>query len=324
MSAATTPQTAAIRLHLLGTPRVFAGGREIRFPDRRCIALLAVVAGDGSVARERVAALLWNADGDTDGRRNLRRELHRMREAGLDGVLDSSGRTLALHAAVELDTAAFQRACASNDAPGALTLYATGLLPGFELHAAPAFNDWLAARREALAQAWRAQADAHARALEARGDLRGALVVVQALIAQDQLQEGHYRRAMTLHALLGEREAALDAYERCRRALGRELGLRPLAATASAAGPDTAALAVALPELTAPVGRETLLSELEHRLAGARLTVIEGVAGVGKSTLLRSLCARRAQRSLHEARASDARVPFAALVRWLRAGLGAS
>jgi len=332
------PSIPALRLQLLGMPRLLVGDRELRFPDRRCVALLAVVASDGSVTRERIATLLWDAEGDTDARRNLRRELHRMRDAGLDGVLDSSGPTLALQPDVDLDIAAFQRACASGDAPAALTLYATGLLPGFELHAAPAFNDWLAARREALAQLWRAQADGHARSLQERGDLRGALFVAQMLIAQDQLQEEHYRRVMTLHALLGEREAALDAYERCRRALGRELGLRPLAATSQlaehirsgrsthdtlpAAGPSLAALSVALPELAAPVGREALLDELEGRLASPRLTVIEGVPGVGKSTLLRSLQTGRPRRAQHEARASDARVPFAALVRWLRASLG--
>ena len=344
MRAASMPPTSALRLQLLGMPRLFVGDSELRFPDRRCVALLAVVASDGSVPRERIATLLWDAEGDTDARRNLRRELHRMRDAGLDGVLDSRGPTLALAPGVELDIATFQRACTNGDAPAALTLYATGLLPGFELHAAPAFNDWLASRREALAQAWRAQADAQARSLQERGDLRGALSVAQALIAQDQLQEGHYRRLMSLHALLGEREAALEAYERCRRALGRELGLRPLAATSDLAErirsghrsqsshgapggvPEPnrghAALAVALPDLAEPVGRDSLLEALERRLASSRLTVIEGVPGVGKSTLLRALCARRPQRALHEARASDARVPFAALVRWLRAGLG--
>ena len=340
MRTASITPTPALQLQLLGMPRVLVGGRELRLPDRRCVALLAVVASDGSVPRERIATLLWDAESDTDARRNLRRELHRMRDAGLDGVLDSSSSTLALRPEVELDIAAFQRACANDNAPAALTLYATGLLPGFELNAAPAFNDWLAARREALAQVWRGQADAHARALQERGDLRGALGVAQALIAQDQLQEGHYRRAMTLHALLGEREAALEAYERCRRALGRELGLRPLAATSELAeqirsgrgdappatepaASRSATLAVALPELSTPVGRENLLTELERCLAAAHLTVIEGVAGVGKSTLLRTLCARGSGRTLHEARVSDARVPFAALVRWLRAGFGA-
>ena len=340
MRAASISLIPALRLQLLGMPRLLVGDRELRFPDRRCVALLAVVASDGSVTRERIATMLWDAEGDTDARRNLRRELHRMRDAGLDGVLDTSGPTLALASDVELDIAAFQRACISGDAPAALTLYATGLLPGFELHAAPAFNDWLAARREALAQVWRAQADAHARTLQQRGDLRGALVVAQTLIAQDQLQESHYRRVMRLHALLGEREAALDAYERCRRALGRKLGLRPLAATSElaehirsgrstqetlpASGPSLAALTVALPDLAVPVGREALLDELEGRLANSRLTVIEGVPGVGKSTLLRSLQTRRPRLAPHEARASDARVPFAAWVRWLRASLGAA
>jgi len=340
VSSATIRPLSTASLQLLGTPRLLIAGQELRFPDRRCVALLAMLAVDGALRRERLAAVLWDAQGDTDARRNLRRELHRLRESGFDAVLDSRGDTLALHADVDRDTAAFGRACAEGDAPAAVALYGTGLLPHFELSAAPAFNDWLAARREALASDWRGQADAHVLALQERGNLRGALAVARALIAQDQLQEGHYRRAMTLHALLGEREAALDAYERCRRALGRELGLRPLAATSElaehirsgrstqasppAAGPSFAALIVALPDLAAPVGRDALLEALERRLASAHLTVIEGVPGVGKSTLLRALCAHRAQRTLHEARASDAHVPFAALVRWLRAGLGAA
>ncbi|MEP6739455.1 MAG: BTAD domain-containing putative transcriptional regulator [Caldimonas sp.] len=339
MSAATISASTPFRLQLLGSPRLIGAGRELRFPDRRSIALLALLAIDGALARERVATLLWDVQGDTDARRNLRRELHRMRESGIDAVLESRGETLALRGDVELDTVAFQRACADNDAQRALALHGTGLLPGFELNAAPGFNDWLAARREALAQAWRARADAHARLLQAAGDLRGALAVAQALIAQDQLQEAHYRRAMELHARLGEREAALDAYERCRRALGRELGLRPLAATTDLAerirsgqsvalapaahAAASAALEVTLPELTSPVGRQALLEQIEARLASEKLIVVEGVAGVGKSTLLRVLREGRPARALHEARASDTRVPFAALVRWLRGGLGA-
>ena len=94
MRTASITPTPALQLQLLGMPRVLVGGRELRLPDRRCVALLAVVASDGSVPRERIATLLWDAESDTDARRNLRRELHRMRNAGLDGVLDSSGSTL--------------------------------------------------------------------------------------------------------------------------------------------------------------------------------------------------------------------------------------
>ncbi|MFX6141606.1 BTAD domain-containing putative transcriptional regulator, partial [Acinetobacter baumannii] len=65
----------------------------------------------------------------------------------------------------------------------------------------------------------------YAEQLEAAGDLRGALTARLELLRQDELQELHHREAMRLHALLGEREAALGRYERLREILWRELGL---------------------------------------------------------------------------------------------------
>jgi DNA-binding SARP family transcriptional activator len=54
---------------------------------------------------------------------------------------------------------------------------------------------------------------------------------VQALLADDPLQEQHHRDAMRLLAATGRREAALAQFERCRTALRAELGLAPMAET---------------------------------------------------------------------------------------------
>ena len=322
------------RLGLLGIPRLLAGGLELRFPDRRSIALLAVLALDGRLTRARLAALLWDEQADHDARRNLRRELHRMKEAGLDAAIEAASDTLALSSAVDLDTAQFEAASQAGSPEPALALYNGGLLKGFELGGAPAFSDWLAARREGFAQRWRAIAESHCEALQRQGDLRGALRESARLLADDTLQEGHYRRVMALHHRLGEREAALDVFERCRKALGRELGLRPLPETielaerirsGAAAGPTTAPVETArrfdaLPPVPALVGRDPVIARLRSMLAGQRLTLLEGPAGIGKSRLLRTLADDGEPICIHASRVSDARVPFAALVRWLRAG----
>lgn len=95
-----------LSLHLFGTPRLVAGdGRKLRFPDRRSVACLAVLAVDGPTARGRLAALLWDEQGDADARRNLRRELHRMREAGLDAAFVADAETVALAPRVSTDLA---------------------------------------------------------------------------------------------------------------------------------------------------------------------------------------------------------------------------
>ncbi len=338
------------QLRLLGVARAEHGGDVLRFPDRKCVALLAVLALDGPCTRARMATLLWNEHNDADARRNLRRELHRLREAGFDPLLSAEADVLQLQEAVAVDAPAFAAAAAKADpalAEQALALYAGPLLDGFDLAGAPAFNDWLAARRSALAQQWRACAEAQCSALRQRGELRPALQLACELVHLDTLQEAHYQRAMSLHAALGEREAALALYERCRRQLGQELGLKPLAQTVTLADQIRAGLPVAAPaapqgapaaarasqpvSLPPPVpalnslpdaplvGRETLLTQLTQALRQHPLVVLQGEAGLGKTCLLQALADSTPGARLHRARSGDRRVPFAALVRWLRA-----
>lgn len=328
-------------LRLLGAPRAEHPAGELRFPDRKCIALLAVLALDGPCTRARMATLLWSEQNDADARRNLRRELHRLREAGFEALVAADGDLLQLRDGVEVDATAFNQPPQTDtpaDTSRWLAAYGGELLQGFDLAGAAAFNDWLVARRDALAQRWRAAAEAHCGTLQAAGDLRAALGLACELLQHDTLQEAHYRRAMSLHAALGEREAALALYERCRRQLGRELGLKPLALTVALAdqirsgafdaAPGTRAAAPrpapapvpalqTLPE--APlVGRDVLLATLKRALAQHPLVVLRGEAGLGKSGVLQALAAATPGARLHAARSSDRRVPFAALVRWLR------
>ncbi len=339
-TAAEAGPRGGCRLRLLGLPRAEAAGTELRFPDRKCVAIVAVLALDGACTRARLADLLWDAQGDA--RRNLRRELHRLREAGFEAFVAAQGDVLALHDEVEVDVARFLAAGeghGDSDAEQALALHGGALLEGFDLAGAEPFNDWLAAHRNALDSRWRALAEARAAALEAAGRLRAALDVARRLVEADTLQEAPYRRAMRLHAALGEREAALALYERCRRLLGRELGLRPLAETvalaeavrsgrlpapvAAAPAPQPAALP-ALQTLAGPaplVGREALVARLDAALAG-RLTVLRGAAGIGKTALLAALAARRPGLVRLGTRLSDRRVPYAALARWLRDAAG--
>lgn len=340
-------------LRLLGVARADHQGRELRFPDRKCVALLAVLALEGPTTRARIATLLWDEQSDTDARRNLRRELHRLRDAGFEALLASEGDALALRDTVEQDVARFRAAHAQGQHQLAVELHGARLLEGFDLAGASGFHEWLAVQRDVLAQHWRQAAEARVKAMQAAGDLRGALALAVRLVHDDTLQEAHYRRAMALHAALGEREAALALYERCRRLLGRDLGLQPLPQTAALAEqirrghgavladadpsagtlPATAAAGTAGPVGMAPppllalrtlpstplVGRTGLLATLTQLLARQRLTLVRGEAGIGKSRLLQALAAAQPGTRLHAARVSDRRVPFAALVRWLHA-----
>ncbi len=295
------------QFQLLGTPQLAEGGRERALPGRRALALLAVLALDGRVARARLATLFWGEQDEAGARRNLRRELARLRDAGLEASFAAFGDTLELGAAVGCDARDFEAACAREDHEAALALWRGPLLDGFALGDAPGFEAWLAERREAALRRWRDAAAATALRLERAGELRAALALRLRLSDADPLQEAHHADAMRLHEALGERSAALELYERCQRLLRDELGLEPLASTTAIAERLRTSLRIepllarpagaGRPGLDAPlVGREAPAQRL--RAAAAPFVLLVGEAGVGKTRLAQECLQARSTLSL--------------------------
>jgi len=285
--------SAAFRIELFGAPRVLQRGAEVRLPIRKSLALLAYLAIEGRATRAKLAALFWGESGDEAARRNLRRELHRLREAGLGDIITADDACVTLAPCVTSDTAEFDAAEQSRS-DTALALYRGPLLDGFEVDEAEGFERWLAARRDHFAQRWSHIAAAEASRFAAQGDPRAALALHLRLIEADALQETQFVAAMRLASQLGERSRALELYERCRATLQRELGLEPLPDTIALAEQIRAAESLApfaepavnagLAELAAPfVGRDATLAAL--RAAGTRIRLIVGEPGVGKSRL---------------------------------------
>ncbi len=311
-----------IRIELFGAPRVLRGHSVFKLPARKTLAILACLALEGRITRAKLATRLWEDLDGTAARRNLRRELHRLRECGLDGAVQSDADQLQLAPDIGVDAAEFEADLAAGRPTQALARYVGPLLDGFEVTDAPGFDDWAAQQRERLAQRWRSVALAQAMQLEQAGDARGALALHQRLLADDALHEQHHRDVMRLHYLLGERESALAQFERCRDVLRDELGLAPLPETVSLAERIRAAQSLApvagapgpapgIGRLSAPlVARERELGTLRASRAAALL--VTGDPGVGKSRLanefvrdaLTGQCAGRLDEPRDAARAS--------------------
>ena len=66
---------------------------------------------------------------------------------------------------------------------------------------------------------------------EPRRAYAAAIAAAQQLLHHDPLHEATYRRLMRLHALNGDRAAALRVYHTCTSILEQELGVEPGAAT---------------------------------------------------------------------------------------------
>lgn len=318
-----------LALQLLGPVVLRRDGAALPLTIRKTSALLVLLALGGPTPRARVAALLWPDLEEAIGRRNLRRELARLRELGAHDAVRVDGDHLALAPALPVDTSAFQQMLQAGDATAALAQWRGPPADGLDLDDAPPFMDWLAQQRDRL-QALRRQAlQSAAAAAETRGETQAALALLQQLLADDPLQEQHHRAVMRLLGAGGRREAALLQYRRCCELLRDELGLAPMA--------ETEALAAALrgqPEPSPPapvppppgrllpaalpfVGRAAEVAALEAAWHAGAAVLIEGQAGVGKTRLARDVAAAHGAFALVRCQPGDAELPYAAFARAL-------
>jgi DNA-binding SARP family transcriptional activator len=334
-----------VQLQLLGPVVLRRAGQALPLAIKKTQALLLLLAlqpRGAALPRGRAAALLWPQLDESTGRRNLRRELARLREAGASDAVQVEGDLLSLATAVSCDVQRFQAECAAGRPDSAIECWLGPPADGLSLDDAPAFNDWWAPERERLLGLRRGALAASAAAHEARGDLAAALQRIDSLLADDPLQEQHHRDAMRLLAASGRREAALAQFERCTALLRSELGLVPMAETAAlaaavrgadfASAPPPAATERAqglpdspilqLPEQLPFVGRETEVAALEAAWRAGRCVLIEAEGGLGKSRLAMDFAAAHGPYALVRSRASDSAVPYAAFTRALRALAG--
>lgn len=312
----------AFHLQLLGRPRLQRDGAALPVTMRKSWALLVLLALAGAQPRRRVVDSLWPALDEPSGRRNLRRELARLNEAGAAGLVVAQGDVLQLALETAVDVPLFEQAAAAGRHDDALSLWNGTLAEDLSLDEAEGFERWLGGERERLRARWRDALEALALAsapVQAEGHWR-------ALLADDPLQERHHGALIALLVAAGRREAAQAQYERCRTLLADELGLAPLAQTQALlvdAAPTPAAVAErpAAPNLPGAlpfVGRHAEVAALEAAWARAAWVLVQGEGGVGKTRLVSDFCAAHGAWAVARCQSGDRDVPYAAFVRALR------
>ncbi|MCB0058441.1 MAG: AAA family ATPase, partial [Caldilineaceae bacterium] len=253
--------------------------------------------------RARIAFLFWPDTSDSQAQTNLRQLLHAVRQRlpAAEAHIDFGDRTIHWRAdspaAVDLlrFDIAVKRA-AREEAPGerivslraGVDAYGGELLPG-------SYSDWLLAARERLAQQYATLLEQLVDLHEARRAYAEAIACAQRLLTHDPLHERTYRVLMRLHALTGDRAAALRVYHTCASMLVRELGVEPSPATRELYERLVSTAGEAVPPSPAEasihlVGRQPEWQALQGawRAAargGVRCVVLSGEAGIGKTRL---------------------------------------
>ena len=314
---ATRKRAPAVAIRLLGPPEVTVHGSPLAVDTRKALAILAVLATDGrSYGREELATLLWPDADDPSARGALRRTLSVLRGAiGAEVLRVDRQQVTLVPAQVDVDVAALERLGASAepaDLATAAELARGPFMAGFSLRDSPEFDDWRAARGAVVERTVGRVLDRLTDALEASGDLIGAIAVAGRRIDHDPLDESAHVRRMELLAAAGDRAGAVRQYRACVAVLERELGVEPLPETTAryeAIRDQVPAASVAQspaagsqrppeidPERLPLVGREDVLRRAEEvrrsSTPDGRVLVLAGEPGIGKSRLAFAIAER--------------------------------
>ena len=206
-------------------------GAPIRISSKKTRALLAVLAlaPDMAAPRAQLADLLWSDRDDEGARSNLRQALAVLRSElhpAAPGMLATDGDVVSLRQEqVSIDAVEFLRQTRTGDVPSlhrAASLYGGELLAGFDVKA-PAFEDWLSAKRADLK-------DAAIRVLDGLAALQSGaarITTLRRLLALDMLREASHRALVRAFADQGEHGLALKQFEACRKLLREEFDAAP-------------------------------------------------------------------------------------------------
>jgi DNA-binding SARP family transcriptional activator len=313
-------------IRFLGEATATVDGRplpELAAPRMQRLLARVALAGEAGVPRDRLASELWPDSSASQARTNLRKLLHDLRRALPEpgGVLDADTRTVQWcgggHA--WLDVLGFTDAAGGRDPEEAVRCYGGDLLPACD-------DDWVVAERERLRRlAVDVLAGLTARATSRRDD---ADVVEHArrLLTIDPLHEPACRLLMDALVRRGERSEALRVYDRLATGLAGDLGVAPEPATTAVATRIRGAPRAfrARPALIGRSAEWRAADDAWRDAAGgrARLLLVTGETGIGKSRLVEELTRRVAAdgHAVAYGRAYEAagRPPWGPVIDWLR------
>lgn len=263
--------SAPLALCLLGPLRIERNGIALTPPKyHRARALLAWLAvEDGWHTREFLADMLWPAASAATGRENLRRMLFLLKPLLADCQLQSTRNEVRLprSAALVVDAVDFFAADTldRDDLQGRFDRYQGHFLQGFSLNGAPAFEQWMEARRADAQARFVAAGVALAGLLADSGQMTEALARARRLLLLAPWAEAGWQCLIRLLLQAGRPDEARTELAQCCAVLRDELGIAP---TPETMGLVTGAVAtLGLPGLPVQTAERRQLTVLHCELA---------------------------------------------------------
>ncbi len=313
-----------LRSYFLGTLDIRYDGQQLPKPATlKSQSLLAylVLHRDRPQSRDRLVGLFWGDRPERKARGSLSTALWHIRRCLPEDCILSDPQTVQFNPQTDLwlDVDEFESFVSQDEIAllrSAVALYRGDFLDGF-------YHEWVIDERYRFETLFMEALARLMAGLDARGEYDAALATALKLLERDPLREDAHRLAMRAYCRLGQRNAALEQYHRCCEIVQEELGARPMIETtelyeeimdgsfpvgrvpeglppAEAVVPVVPAAGRDPMDLLPPsrlVGREEELAFLEDRWqraqeGQAKLVLISGEAGVGKSRLVEEFANR--------------------------------
>ena len=222
-----------LAIYTLGSLSVQLEGQPVSFSQRKASALLVYLACNPRPhPREVLAEMLWEDRTQSQSLANLRVVLTDLRQAvGPYVTIARDTVDMTMDNIWWLDVAEFesrQRVAGTQPAQleALVKLYRGDFLEGFYVES-QSFEGWARLERERLRFMAVDVLDTIIGVCLSQGNYAAGIEHVSQLLRIDPLREEAYRQLMELLARSGQRTAALNQYETCRRVLTESLGVEP-------------------------------------------------------------------------------------------------
>lgn len=291
-------KTNQLRLYLFGRFQLELDSIPVNLPTQKSKTLIAyLVLNPGMQSREKLASLFWGDSLDTDARNSLRNALALVNKTIGSGLLLADRQTIKLNPeyplwvdALEFQAQAFN--LLGDPMPEEVTinfdLYRNDLLSDL-------YEDWIIPHREHFRFLFLDSLLRMIQQMRSQSEYGRAIEFANKVLAFDTANERAHQHLMFCYMALGNRNAALQQYERCITTLWEDLAVEPSPATAALADwikqaadeqkPFAARITnLGLP-LTSFIGRKSEMADLKKLLSSTRLITLTGPAGSGKTRL---------------------------------------
>lgn len=213
---------SAITVKLLNTPQIFVNNILIAFPYKKAEALFYYIAVEKSITRDEAVAILWEDNEESVAKKNLRHALYSIKKLfGMDIIIAPQKYKLILNPSLDIDID-LDSFLANNR----LELYTGGLLQGFGVKNAYAYEEWLANKQNSVRETYINRLFSYIESLPITS-INEIEQYANKYMQEDMLDERIYLFLMETYRNNKLYHKGIKLYQRLVEVLDTELGITP-------------------------------------------------------------------------------------------------